>query len=47
MRGVYATSVLGTLARMLLLFVGSLVGFVFLMIGLILVGMAALTPAAA
>jgi len=47
MRGVYATSVLGTLARMLLLFVGSLVGFVLLMIGLILVGMAALTPAAA
>lgn len=40
MRGVYGTSILGTLLRMFLLFVGSLVGFVALMIGLVFVGLA-------
>jgi hypothetical protein len=44
MRGVYATSVFGTLARMALLFVGSIFGFMVLMLALVLVGMAALAP---
>jgi len=39
MRGVYRTSVLGTLIRMFLLFVGSLVAAAFLFIGLIAVGL--------
>jgi hypothetical protein len=37
MRGVYASSALGTLLRMVLLFAGSLFGFALLMIGLTLV----------
>jgi hypothetical protein len=41
MRGVYRTSVIGTLIRMLLLFVGSVAGFCFLMLGLVFVGLAA------
>jgi len=40
MRGVYGTSIPGTLARMTWLFVGSAIGFSFLMLGLILVGLA-------
>jgi hypothetical protein len=40
MKGVYQASVFGTLLRMFLLFVGSLVGFVFLMVGLVFVGLA-------
>lgn len=39
MRGVYATSVFGTLFRMLVLFVGSVVGFAFLVIGLLWVAL--------
>ena len=39
MRGVYRTSVIGTLARMLLLFVGSLFGAVLIMFGLVLTGL--------
>lgn len=35
MRGVYRTSILGTLSRMFLLFVGTTVGCVFLLIGLV------------
>ena len=42
MRGVYGTSVFGTLLRMLLLFVGSVVGFALLMVGLVAVGLAGL-----
>ena len=42
MRGVYQTSIFGTIARMALLFVGSLIGFVFLMIALVFVGLAGL-----
>jgi hypothetical protein len=41
MRGVYRTSVIGTLIRMLLLFVGSVAGFSILMLGLVFVGLAA------
>jgi hypothetical protein len=41
MRGVYRTSVIGALIRMLLLFVGSVAGFCFLMLGLVFVGLAA------
>jgi hypothetical protein len=40
LRGVYGTSINGTLARMAFLFVGSVVGFSILMLGLILVGLA-------
>jgi hypothetical protein len=47
MRGVYGTSILGTLARMTLLFMGSIVAFTILILGLMLVGMASLAPAAA
>jgi hypothetical protein len=43
MRGVYKTSVIGTLLRMFLLFAGSLVAFVMLMLGLLLVGLAGLS----
>ena len=39
MRGVYATSVPGTLARMLFLFIGSAIGAGVIMLGLILVGL--------
>ena len=39
MRGVYRTSIIGTLLRMLLLGVGSLVGAGFIMLGLILMGL--------
>lgn len=40
MRGVYGTSVLGTLARMAFLFVGSAIGFSLLITGLLFVGLA-------
>jgi hypothetical protein len=40
MRGVYATSILGTLLRMALLFIGSVIGFLVLMAGLLFVGLA-------
>jgi hypothetical protein len=39
MRGVYATSILGTLVRMALLFIGSIVGFVMLVMGLLSVAL--------
>lgn len=42
MRGVYRTSVVGTLFRMFCLFVGSVIGFVFIMIGLVWVALDAL-----
>lgn len=42
MRGVYATSVAGTLLRMALLFLASLASFVLLMLGLVLVGLISL-----
>lgn len=42
MRGVYGSSAFGTLLRMALLFLGSLIGFVVLMLGLMLVGLTAL-----
>ncbi|HEY1926050.1 MAG TPA: DUF3667 domain-containing protein [Caulobacteraceae bacterium] len=42
MRGVYQTSIVGTLLRMALLFVASLVAFCVLIIGLVLVGIASL-----
>jgi Protein of unknown function (DUF3667) len=42
MRGVYATSILGTLARMSLLFFGSVVGAVFIVLGLVWVALAAI-----
>ncbi|HEY1926051.1 MAG TPA: DUF3667 domain-containing protein [Caulobacteraceae bacterium] len=42
MRGVYGSSAFGTLARMALLFIGSLFGFIVLMAGLMLVGLTAL-----
>ena len=38
MRGTYRTSVVGTLARMALLFVGSATAFTFLMLGLVFIG---------
>lgn len=41
MRGTYGTGVAGTLVRMALLFVGSVVGFGLLMAGLLVVGLAA------
>lgn len=43
MRGVYRTSVAGTLARMTLLFAGSVIGFGLLFAGLVLIGLAAET----
>ncbi|CAN5189076.1 hypothetical protein BH09PSE2_BH09PSE2_05110 [soil metagenome] len=42
MRGVYGTGVFGTLIRMLLLGFGSLFGFIFLMLGLLWVGLNAM-----
>lgn len=42
MRGVYRSSVVGTLLRMALLFVGSVIGFGLLMVGLVAVGLAGL-----
>lgn len=39
MRGVYGTSVFGTLVRMALLFVGSLIGFSFIVVGLVAVAL--------
>jgi hypothetical protein len=42
MRGVYRTSVVGTLIRMALLFAASLIGFFVLIVGLVLVGIASL-----
>jgi hypothetical protein len=46
MRGVYRTSIMGTLIRMFLLFVVSLAAFALLMVGLIWVGLALLGPPA-
>ena len=43
MRGVYGTSIAGTLLRMFGLFVGSLMGFAFLMLGLLWVGLSAMS----
>ena len=43
MRGVYRTSVFGTLARMGFLFFGSLVGVVLIVLGLVAVGLSAMT----
>ena len=40
MRGVYGTSIVGTLARMAFLFLGSVIGFAFLITGLVFVGLA-------
>ncbi|OXE35557.1 MAG: hypothetical protein CGW95_13190 [Phenylobacterium zucineum] len=40
MRGVYQTGIIGTLARMVFLFVGSCIGFGILMVGLVIVGLA-------
>ena len=42
MRGVYGTSWLGTLVRMLILFIASSVAFAFLVLGLVVVGLAEL-----
>lgn len=42
MRGAYGTSVFGTLLRMTLLFIGSLIAVLFLMLGLVWVGLSAL-----
>jgi len=43
LRGVYRTSVFGTLARMAFLFVASLIGVVLIMLGLVAVGLSAMT----
>ena len=40
MRGVYGTSIAGTLARMTFLFPGSVIGLAFLITGLVFVGLA-------
>ena len=40
MRGTYGISILGTLIRMLLLFIGSSIALAFLMVGLVVVGLA-------
>jgi hypothetical protein len=40
MRGTYRISIVGTLIRMFLLFIGSSIAFAFLMVGLLLVGLA-------
>jgi hypothetical protein len=40
MRGTYGISVVGTLIRMFLLFIGSSIAFAFLMVGLVVVGLA-------
>ena len=42
MRETYATSAAGTLLRMALLFIGTTIAVVFLMLGLIWVGLAAM-----
>jgi hypothetical protein len=42
MRGTYGSSVLGTLARMFVLFWGSVIGFTFLMMGLLWISLAAM-----
>lgn len=42
MRGVYGTSIPGTLIRMALLFIGSLIGFAALMVGLVMVALSAM-----
>ena len=42
LRGVYRTSVFGTLARMAFLFAGSLVGVVLIILGLVAVGLNAM-----
>ena len=39
LKGVYRLSTFGTLVRMLLLFVGSLIGFAVIMVGLVLIGL--------
>jgi len=39
MRGVYKTSIIGTLLRMLLLAVGSLFGAILIVLGLVLMGL--------
>lgn len=43
LRGVYRTSLIGTLARMLFLFFGSVIGVVLIVLGLITVGLSAMT----
>jgi|SRR5580658_62308 hypothetical protein len=45
MRAVYGTDISGTLLRMALLFVGSAVGLVLIMLGLLWVGLSGMTPA--
>lgn len=45
MRGMYGTSILGTLLRMSLLALGSLIAFLVLFLALLLVGLAAMEPA--
>ncbi len=45
MRGVYQRSMFGTLARMAVLFVGSLIGFVVLMLALVFIGLNAMGSA--
>jgi hypothetical protein len=45
MRGVYGRSVIGTLARMSVLFVGSLIGFGLLMLALVFIGLSAMKSA--
>ena len=42
LRGVYRTSIFGTLARMAFLFVGSLIGVVLIILGLVAVGLSAM-----
>jgi hypothetical protein len=44
MRGVYRSSVLGTLFRMIILFTGSIFAFGFLMVALVFIGLAAMAP---
>jgi hypothetical protein len=39
MRGVYATSIIGTLARMLFLFIGTVIGGSMIFLGLLAVGL--------
>ena len=40
MRGTYRISIIGTLIRMFLLFIGSSIAFAFLIVGLLVVGLA-------
>jgi hypothetical protein len=44
MRGVYGSSILGTLLRMTVLFLGSMVAFVAIMTALVFIGLAAMAP---